>query len=303
MPFWTLALAAAERTWWTHDLDPVIVQFTDKLAIRWYGLAYALGALAAWWWMRRQARAERLPFRANEVEDFVLYGAFLPMFIGGRIGYCLLYGLDRLLADPLYLFRVWEGGMASHGGIVGLVIGVALWSRRHDRSLAVLYDAVCATAPFGVFLGRVANFINGELWGRPSEVPWAVIFPEATSGPDGGVATPRHPSQLYAAALEGLLVLAVAQWVFRRSRRPGLTAGVALSTYALVRIFDEFFREPDRGYDLFFGWMSKGQLYSIPLALLGGWVAMRALRRPEDPEAFRPPQEPTRDRPTAKKRR
>ncbi len=284
--------AAIERTWWVHDLDSEIIHITDQLALRWYGLAYLVGALAAWWMMRRFAREDRLPLPAWRVEEFVLYGAFLPMFVGGRLGYCVLYAWDRLVSDPLYVFRVWEGGMASHGGIIGLLVGVAIWATRHNRSRLVMLDAVAATAPIGVFLGRIANFINGELWGRPSEVPWAVIFPEATRWADGGVPTPRHPSQLYAALGEGLLVFVVASLVHKFSRRPGLTSGAAAITYAVVRICDEFWREPDTGYELFFGWMSKGQLFSIPIFLVGLYLVVRALRRPSEPEAFKAPAEP-----------
>ena len=158
LPAPILVLAAGrDGTWWTHDLDPVLLQITDKLALRWYGLAYLVGALVAWWLMRRFARQGRLPLPPNRVEEFVLYGAFLWMFVGGRIGYCLLYAREILLEDPMYLFRIYEGGMASHGGIIGLAVGVYIWSRRHRVSPLVMYDAVAATAPVGVFLGRVAK--------------------------------------------------------------------------------------------------------------------------------------------------
>lgn len=285
-----LASGAAERTWWTHDLDPVIVQFTEHLALRWYGLAYAAGAVVAWFLMRRFARQGHLPLEVQQVEDFVLYGGFLPLFVGGRLGYCLLYASDRLLDDPLYVFRVWEGGMASHGGIVGLALGVIWYAHRRGVSAAVLCDAVGATAPAGVFFGRLANFINGELWGRPTQVPWAVIFPEATRTLDAGVPTPRHPSQLYAAVLEGLLVLAVGLWVYRKTTRPGLTSGTVLVTYGIVRFIDEFWRQPDEGYELFLGWMSKGQLFTLPVLAIGTAVIFYAFRRPPAPEKFLVPQ-------------
>ncbi len=275
----TVSLAAAGRHYWTHDLDPVIVRLTDRLALRWYGLAYALGALVGWWLLRRLARRGRLPLHPAQVEELVLYGAFLPMFVGGRLGYCLLYAWADVVRDPLYLLRVWEGGMASHGGIAGLALGVAWWARRHRLPVLDLYDGIAAVAPFGVFLGRIANFINGELWGRKTTVPWAVIFPEATTWADGGVPTPRHPSQLYAAALEGLVVFVVGMSTIHRTRRAGATAGAVVIAYAVVRLVYEMFREPDAGYQLYWGVFSKGQLFSIPLLALGVFLLWCAARR------------------------
>ena len=260
-------IALAEGGWWTHDLDPVLFQITDRIAVRWYGLSYAVGAVVAWWIMRRFAKAKRFPMPPREVEDFVLFGAFLPMFLGGRIGYCILYGWDNLVRDPLYVFKVWEGGMASHGGLVGLAVGVAFWAWRKKKHALVLYDAVAATAPFGAFLGRVANFINGELWGRPTDVPWAVYFPEATRYADRGVPTPRHPSQLYAAGLEGLLIFCVCLTLYWRTQKPGLVAGTGFVIYAVVRFFGEFFRQPDTGLRALLRLDEQGSALLDPLLL------------------------------------
>jgi len=209
-----------------------------------------------------------------------LYGG-LGMIIGGRLGSCLLYNWPHFVADPLYFFRLWEGGMASHGGILGLAFGAWLYTQKRPVSFALLADMISAVAPMGVLLGRCANFVNGELPGKPSTVPWAVIFPLS------GDMLPRHPSQLYEAFLEGALLLAIILPVHARHRKPGLTTGVILSLYAIARIIGEFFREPDVGHPPYWGWMNKGQALSIPVLLIGIAIAVWAYRRTPQPAIYR----------------
>jgi phosphatidylglycerol---prolipoprotein diacylglyceryl transferase len=273
---------AAAHHYWVHDLSPFAIRFTDSIGIRWYGLAYIAGLVCAGLLVRRWIKQGRVPMRLAELQDFVVVGG-IAMVVGGRLGYCLFYAWDLLVADPLYIFKLWEGGMASHGGIVGLFAGAWWFAWRRKRSLLVLCDAVCASAPIGVIFGRVANFVNGELWGRPTRVPWAVIFP----GSEDGV--PRHPSQLYAAVLEGLVPLLIILPIHARHRRPGLTMGALLLLYGIGRFADEFFREPDRGAPIFFGWMSEGQLLTLPLLVIGAVLMVWAGSRPSRPEAYSVP--------------
>lgn len=191
----------------------------------------------------------------------------MGVIIGGRLGHCLFYNLHEVIHHPLEVFALWDGGMASHGGIAGLIFAILLFARRRGVSTLVLLDAAAATGPLGIALGRIANFVNGELWGRPASVPWAVIFPQAPLV--NGVQVPRHPSQLYAAGIEGVLLFLIAQWVFARSSRPGLTTAAVLVAYGAGRFIDEFWRQPDVGQPVYWGWMSKGQLLTIPMIVVG----------------------------------
>lgn len=308
-----VAEAIAAREHWVHDLDPCAVPIAGDFCIRWYGLAYLAGLLIGWWLVRRWCRRGLLPFPEAVAGDMVLYLG-LGMILGGRIGYVLFYQSSLLWSFgdgfPWWgLLRINQGGMASHGGIIGFFVGGWLFSRRYRCPFWVMADAVATAAPIGVVFGRIANFVNGELWGRPSDVPWAVIFPQSAGLPPAALAmdpaeqaaaadrilawqilnaAPRHPSQLYAAFFEGLLVLAIALPLYGRHRRPGLNLGAVLSVYALGRFVDEFWREPDRGYELFFGWMSKGQALSLPVLAFGVFFVARALRRPPRPELYQP---------------
>ena len=290
---------------WVHNLSPFIVEFAPNIGIRWYGMAYLAGIVWGYWLFTRWSRAKRVPVTSAEIQDFVL-SAGLGMIIGGRVGYCLLYEPRQTFTDLTYLFRVWDGGMASHGGMIGLVVGTWLYARKHRRSTLVLIDAVVATGPIGVMCGRLANFINGELWGRATDVPWAVLFPGSVPVPHGiteaqrhawqvahiELAVPRHPSQLYAMVLEGFLLLLILMPLHSRHRRPGLTAAAFCISYAIARICGEFFREPDVGQPLLFGWMSKGQLYSLPMLVIGVVWLVWTLRRPARPELYAPPMPP-----------
>lgn len=288
---------------WVHNLSPFLIGPFDlgplgMQGIRWYGLAYLAGLVCGYLIVRRWSDCGRVPLRREEIQDFVLYSG-LGMIIGGRVGYCLLYGWHDLMADPLYLFKVTDGGMASHGGIVGLVLGMAIYARKYQRSFWVLGDLLAVTGPLGIGFGRIANFINGELWGRPSDVPWAVIFPKSAPLPENAPlalqianAVPRHPSQLYAAVLEGFLLFAVLMWIHARHRRPGLTGAWFLLLYGVGRFVGEFWREPDRGQPIFFGWMSKGQLYTLPMLVGGVILLIWVMRRPARPELYAKPEAP-----------
>jgi phosphatidylglycerol:prolipoprotein diacylglycerol transferase len=273
---------------WEHNLNPFIIRFTDQLGIRWYGMAYVLGILVGGWLILRWQRQGRVPLTRNEVLDFLVVAA-IGMLVGGRLGYFVFYEWDGLVSRPWEALNILKGGMASHGGLMGFAVSVGVYARMKRRDFLVLSDLLAVVTPIGVIAGRIANFINGELCGRPTDVPWAVIFKHAPLV--NGVQVPRHPSQLYAAFLEGVLVLAVLLWVHPRHRRPGLTLGVGFCVYSIARFVDEFWREPNPGYELYFGWMTKGQALTVPLLLLAAWLIWHAMRHPPRPEAYRPPAE------------
>lgn len=263
---------------WVHDLSPFLIRFGDNFGIRYYGLAYLLGFVAAGFLFVRYHRAGKTPLDLETATDLVV-AIVAGVILGGRIGYFVFYQPDVFLHHPLALLKVWEGGMASHGAFIG--VALALWFFARGRKVSFLHigDLVVSTAPVGLFLGRVANFINGELWGKPSRVPWAVIFPHsAEPGMPTHLILPRHPSQLYEAATEGLLLFAFAQWRFWKTdavrREPGRLSGEFLIAYALVRMFCELFREPDAA--LILG-LSRGTFYSIFLIAAG--LALIALTR------------------------
>src|SRR5690348_1544834 len=222
-------------------IDPVLVHL-GPLAVRWYALAYICGILIGWVYARALIRAERLwggkaPMTLTDFDDFVLW-VTLGIILGGRIGYVLFYNFPHYAAHPLEIFQLWNGGMSFHGGFTGCVVAVVLFAWTRKISILSLGDVTCAVGPIGLFLGRIANFINGELWGRPTDVPWAMIFP-------GGGPVPRHPSQLYEATLEGLVLLAALALLIRLGalRRPGFIIGAFAVLYALARTTCELFRE------------------------------------------------------------
>jgi len=254
-----------------HDWDPFIIHFSENFGIRWYGFAYVLGFLSASWLLAYYFKKQKSPFD-KEQQFNVLMILIAGVMLGGRLGYMVLYDLDTLVKTPWKIIQVWKGGMASHGGIVGLVAAVAYVSRRHKLPFWKVADLTVTLGPAGVLFGRLANYINGELWGTYSTVPWAVVFPAAS--PYG---IPRHPSQLYEAALEGLLVLVFLQWRFRKSRittlHPGQLSGEFFLLYAIVRILGEQFREPDA--DLILG-LSRGTFYSAIMLITGIMFIVRA---------------------------
>lgn len=258
--------------YWVHTPHPFLIRFGENFGIRYYGLAYVLGFAAAAWLLHRYHRAGRSPFGLNAISDLMTY-IIAGVLVGGRLGYFLLYQPGTLLADPVALFRVWEGGMASHGGFLGVILALFVFARRQRASFFQVSDLIVSTAPLGLGLGRVANFLNGELWGKAADVPWAVIFQQT-----GGGNVPRHPSQLYEALLEGFLLFALLQWRFWRSAavklQPGRLSGEFLLAYAVARVVCEAFREPDAS--LILG-LSRGMFYSLFMAV--GGLAIIVTRR------------------------
>ncbi|WEX86099.1 prolipoprotein diacylglyceryl transferase [Sinorhizobium garamanticum] len=261
------------------EIDPVIFTI-GPLAVHWYGLAYVAGILIGWLYARRIVqntalwRNETPAFNLTQLDDFLLWVA-AGIVLGGRIGYILFYDLGSVLQNPIRAVEIWNGGMSFHGGLLGTTFAMIVFARRNAIAVWSLFDVVATVVPIGLFFGRIANFINGELWGRLSSAPWAIVFP--TGGPFS-----RHPSQLYEAALEGILLLLVlAYFVYRRKalRIPGLVTGIFVCGYSASRIFVEFFREPDAqiGY-LAGGWLTMGMVLSLPMALAGIWAIARARR-------------------------
>jgi len=250
-------------------INPILISI-GPLAIRWYALAYIVGIIAGWFYARAIIKSERLwggaaPFTVFDFDDFVVW-ITLGIILGGRIGYVLFYNLPHFAAHPAEIVQIWTGGMSFHGGVAGCIVAVILFAwRRHIPTLS-LGDVTCAVAPIGLFLGRIANFINGELWGRPTDVSWAMIFPRG--GP-----LPRHPSQLYEASLEGVALFIVLGLLVRSGalKRPGVVTAIFFIGYGVARSICEFFREPDvqLGFLWGSGWLTMGMLLCIPLILAG----------------------------------
>jgi phosphatidylglycerol:prolipoprotein diacylglycerol transferase len=259
---------------WVHTPHPFLVQFWENFGIRYYGLAYLLGFVFGVLVFRRYHRAGLTPLKPAESMDLMLY-LVIGVMVGGRLGSYLLYDGWRTFAqDPLGIFKVWQGGMASHGGFVGVVLALAWFARTHKVSFLHLGDLVTSAAPCGLFLGRIANYVNGELWGKATDGTWGVVF---QGDPDR---LARHPSQLYEAALEGLVLLIYCQWRFWRTdvarRQPGRLSGEFLLGYALARVVCEVFREPDAS--LLFG-LSRGTFFSLFIGLGGIWLIWQSSRR------------------------
>ncbi len=259
------------------EIDPVLIQL-GPLAIRWYALAYIAGLVLGWRIMRRVCEQPPAILSPLKIDDFLLWAA-MGVILGGRLGYILFYKPGFYLDHPLAILTVWEGGMSFHGGLLGVIVAILAFALRNGVRPFMLSDLVSIVAPIGLFFGRLANFINGELWGRASDVSWAMIFPRG--GP-----LPRHPSQLYQAFFEGVLLLlaVVAVWRFTDGRRrPGLLTGVFCVGYGLARIVGELFREPDAHLGYLWGPLTMGMLLSLPMLAFGGWLIIRAYRQPALP--------------------
>lgn len=258
----------SNRRYWTDNIDPIAIHYFRNAGLHWYGLMYVFAGVTIWllchWWVRQG----RLPIASDQVAKLVFGYAGIGGVAGARLGYCLLYDFDRFYHHPWEVFAVWQGGMASYGAIAGMLVAVMLYNRRRKLDPWPFLDAGAVACGIAVFFVRIGNFLNGELWGRPATVPWAVIFPHAPLV--DGSEVPRHPSQLYAAGLEGLLVFLVAGWVFRRypSRR-GLAFAVALFVYATDRFVVGFWLEADSSHTLIWGWMSQDQLFTLAILAVG----------------------------------
>lgn len=262
------------------NIDPVFVTF-GPIAIRWYSLAYIVGLLFAIWFAKRLVAHVSLwgknkPTMTTTQIDDLLVWVMLGVIGGGRIGYVLFYKPSMILGDPLQILQPWNGGMSFHGGFLGVIIACALYARKHKVSNLQLLDLGAATVPVGLGLGRLANFINGELYGRVSDVPWAMVFPHG--GPN-----PRHPSQLYEFALEGVVLFTIALvaiYKFKALEKRGLVAGLFVIGYGVSRFLIEFAREPDAHIGFIGGWGTLGMIYSLPLIATGIWLIMRDKTRP-----------------------
>jgi phosphatidylglycerol:prolipoprotein diacylglycerol transferase len=254
--------------------EPPVLLRLGPFAVRWYALAYIGGALGAFWVMRRMLRRPAAPMPPEALDSFIIW-AMAGVILGGRIGYILFYGLGDYLAHPLSVFAIWQGGMSFHGGAAGLLLATLLFCRRHGYAWLRVCDYVVVVQPIGQGLGRLANFVNGELWGAPTTLPWGVIF--EPGGP------PRHPSQLYEAVLEGILLFALLSWLFWRTTarlRPGMLMGVFCLGFGVARMIVELVREPDAQLRGLTGPLHMGQWLSLPMIALGLWLVWRAKRRP-----------------------
>ena len=277
------------------DFDPVLLQI-GPFAIRWYALAYVAGILVGWRYVAGLIKNQGLwgprgaPATIPQVDDLILW-ITLGIILGGRLGHVFFYTPSLIFTDPLEVVKVWNGGMSFHGGALGVLIAVFIFTRVNKIDVLRMGDAITAAAPIGLFFGRIANFINGELWGRPTDVPWAFVFPHA------GI-MPRHPSQLYEAALEGLVLFLILRWATHGAKllqRRGVVAGIFLLGYATFRTFVENFREPDNYLPNFPLGLTMGMMLSAPMFSGGAWLIWRGLREPLATEADAPlakPQSP-----------
>ena len=252
------------------QIDPIIFSI-GPIALRWYGLMYLLAFVGALWMGNRVADKPGSGWTREQVSDLMFYG-FIGVIVGGRVGYVLFYHFDLFLDNPLYLFKIWEGGMSFHGGLLGVITALFLYARRTSKSFLAVGDMVAPMVPFGLGMGRIGNFINGELWGRVSDVPWAMVFP-------GGGPLPRHPSQLYQATLEGLALFLVLWWYSSKPRPLGAVGGLFVLGYGCARFTVEFFRQPDAHLGLLGLGLSMGQWLSLPMILIGAWLMARGYRQ------------------------
>ncbi len=255
------------------NINPVILHINDTFQIRWYGLMYLVGFAACW--CAARVRTKSLPGwgSSERLNDLLFYTA-MGVVLGGRIGYMLFYGLPDWLQDPLQLFKIWQGGMSFHGGLLGVILSTALFARHYGYPFWAIGDIIAPTVPLAIATGRIGNFINGELWGKVTDVPWAMVFPQAGF-------LPRHPTPLYAVALEGGLLFLMVWLYSAKPRRIGSVSGLFLAGYGVIRIIEEFFRQPDPQYGyLAFGWLTMGQILCIPMILFGLYFLFNQRKQP-----------------------
>jgi phosphatidylglycerol:prolipoprotein diacylglycerol transferase len=259
------------------NIDPVAVEI-GPLAVRWYALAYITGILLGWQYALHLIKRPPYIMERAQLDDFIVW-ATVGIILGGRLGYVLFYKPGHYLTHPLEILFIWQGGMSFHGGMLGVIGAIILFARQRSVSMFALGDLVSAVTPIGLFFGRIANFINGELFGRVTDVPWAMVFPHG--GPE-----PRHPSQLYQASLEGIVLFAVLALLAHRvklRRRPGFIGGAFLFGYGIARILGELFREPDAHLGFIIGPVTMGQLLSLPMLAVGAWLMASSARREKLP--------------------
>ncbi len=262
---------------YTHNLDPVLVDF-GLIAIRWYSLAYIFGIIIGWWLGKKIIvhilQQINLNFNIKEFDDLITY-LIISIIIGGRLGYIIFYNLDFYIENPLDILKVWEGGMSFHGALLGIIVGTYLFSKKKSVPTFFLLDIIACVSPIGIFLGRIANFINGELIGKVTEVSWGVIFPAIDS-------FPRHPSQLYEALFEGVMLFLILNIIIFRNRyKMGTCSYLFLIYYGIFRIISEFFRQPDPQIGYLFNLFSMGTLLSF-LMIIAGLVILNVLRKKND---------------------
>jgi len=257
-------------------IDPVALSI-GPMKIHWYGIMYLLAFAFAWFLALRNSQRPWSPVKKTQVEDLIVYGAF-GVILGGRLGYLLFYSADKWLADPTMLVRIWEGGMSFHGGLIGVAVSLLVYSRKYQVTFLSLADFATPLVPTGLFFGRIGNFIGQELYGRPTDVPWAMVFPADPQQ------LARHPSQLYEAALEGLVLFFIINWYARKPRLYGEVTGLFLILYGAFRFMIEFVRQPDTQFAgqsallESFNWMTRGQTLCIPMVLLGLWFMRTSIR-------------------------
>lgn len=244
-------------------IDPVAFSI-GPVRVHWYGLMYLIGFLMAWGLAKWRVRRYQLNWNGEQISDLIFFSA-IGVIIGGRLGYMLFYNLHQFLTEPWRFFMVWQGGMSFHGGLIGVIIAIWLLSYKLKKSFLTIADFTVPLVPIGLAAGRLGNFINGELWGRSTDMPWGLVFPHVDN-------QTRHPSQLYELGLEGVVLFVLVWWYARKPRPAGNVSGVFLIGYAIARIISEFFRAPDPqiGY-LAFGWLTMGQVLSIPMLCLGAF--------------------------------